>query len=97
MAKYHILGKFTDQGIKNVKETVKRSERFEEMAKGKGVEITEIMWLLGEHDVFCIAEAENDQTVTALLLQAGSLGFLTTSTSRAFTRDEMEDIVKQMN
>jgi len=33
MAKYHILGKFTDQGIKNVKETVKRSERFEEMAK----------------------------------------------------------------
>ena len=27
----------------------------------------------------------------------GSLGFLTTSTSRAFTRNEMEDIVKQMN
>ena len=57
MAKYHILGKFTDQGIKNVKETVKRSERFEEMAKGKSVKIIEIMWLLGEHDVFCIAEA----------------------------------------
>jgi len=55
------------------------------------------MWLLGEHYAFCIAEAENDQTVTALLLQAGSLGFLTISTSRAFTRDEMEDIVKQMN
>ena len=97
MVRYHILGKFTDQGIKNVKDTVKRSERFKEMAKEKGVEITEILWLLGEHDVCCIAEAETDQAVTALLLQAGSLGSLTTSTSRAFTRDEMEGIVKQMN
>ena len=73
MAKYHILGKITDKGIKNVKKKVKRSERFEEMAKGKGVKIAEIMWLLEENDVFCIAEAKNDQTVTALLLQARSL------------------------
>ena len=46
MASYLMLGNFTDQGIRNVEETIKRGERFKEMAKEGGVEIKELMWLL---------------------------------------------------
>ena len=96
MASYLMLGNFTDQGIRNVEETIKRGERFKEMAKECGVEIKELMWLLGDHDVFCIAEAENDHAITTLLLKAGSKGFIKTSTCRAFNKDEMSAIVEKM-
>jgi len=33
MATYVLLTNFTDQGIRNVKDTVKRSEAFKELAK----------------------------------------------------------------
>ena len=69
MASYLMLGNFTDQGIRNVEETIKRGERFKEMAKECGVEVKELMWLMGDHDVFCIAEAENDHAITTLLLR----------------------------
>jgi len=90
------MGQFTDAGIKNVKETIKRSERFEEMAKECGVQIKEIMWLLGDYDVFSIAEADNDEAICTLLLKAGSRGFVKTSSHRAFTKAEMEAITAKM-
>jgi hypothetical protein len=37
MAKFVVLAGFTDQGIRNVKETVSRAEAFKEMAKKSGV------------------------------------------------------------
>ena len=37
MATFIVLASFTDQGIRNVKETVGRAETFKEMAKKGGV------------------------------------------------------------
>ena len=51
---------------------------------------------MGDHDVFCIAEAENDHAITTLLLKAGSKGFIKTSTYRAINKDEMGAIVQKM-
>ena len=43
MNTYLVMGKFTDQGIKNVKETTKRANRFKEIAKECGVKVKETM------------------------------------------------------
>ena len=96
MPSYLIMGKFTDQGIKNVRETITRGERFKEMAKGCGVEVKQLMWLMGDHDVFCIGEAKDDAAVCTLLLKSGSKGFVKTSSHRAFTKEEMSKIVSNM-
>ena len=39
MATYIMLGNFTDQGIRNVRETTKRVQEFKEMAKKAGVTV----------------------------------------------------------
>jgi len=96
MPSYLIMGQFTDQGIKNVKETIIRGERFKEMAKECGVEVKQLMWLMGDHDVFCIGEAKNDAAIVTLLLKSGSKGFVKTSSHRAFNKDEMSKIVSNM-
>ena len=46
MAAYVILANFTDQGIRNVKDTVKRSETFKELAKKKDATVRDIFWTL---------------------------------------------------
>lgn len=96
MVTYLIMGKFTDLGIKNVKETIKRSERFKEIAKECGATIKEIMWLTGDYDVFCIAEAEDEKQIATLLLKAGSRGYVKTNSYRAFNKDEVTEMVKNL-
>jgi neutral trehalase len=54
MATYIVLGNFTDQGIQSVKETTKRAEVFNEMARKAGVKVKEVYWTLGQFDLATI-------------------------------------------
>jgi uncharacterized protein with GYD domain len=47
MATYISLVSFTDQGIRNVKDTVDRFAKFETMAKNLGVTIKSAHWTVG--------------------------------------------------
>ena len=84
MATYIVLGQFTDQGIKNVTDTIKRAEALKEMGQKAGAAIKEVYWTIGQYDIATIVEAPDDATVTALLLNVGKLGNVRTQTLRAF-------------
>jgi len=96
MATYILLGQFSDQGIRNVKKTTERAKSLREMAKKMKVTIKEIYWTIGHHDVITIAEAPDDETMTALLLSAGAVGNLRTQSLRAFSAEEMDRILAKM-
>jgi uncharacterized protein with GYD domain len=96
MATYIVLGQFTDQGVRNVKESTKRAEAFKEMAKRAGTTVKEVYWTLGAYDIVTIVEAPDDAAVTALLLSAGALGNVRTQSLRAFSADEMGRILAKM-
>lgn len=97
MAVYLIMGKFTQQGMKNLKQTTARSERFREIAAQFGVKVKDIYWLMGEYDVVNIVEADDEIMVSALLLELGSWGNVSTTTFRAYSKGEMEGIFKKMD
>lgn len=96
MATYIVLGQFTDQGVRNVKESTKRAEAFKEMAKRAGATVKEVYWTLGQYDIATIVEAPDDAAVTALLLSVGALGNVRTQSLRAFSADEMGRILGKM-
>lgn len=96
MASFVALTKFTEQGIKNVTQTTKRAEAFREMAKKMGVTIREIYWTLGRYDVVAIFDAPDDETALRLMLSLGSLGNVRTETLRAYTAQEMGQVLKGM-
>jgi uncharacterized protein with GYD domain len=96
MATYIVLGNFTDQGIRSVKETTKRAEAFREMARKAGVKVKEVYWTLGQYDLATIVEAPDEETATALGLSACSLGNIRTQTLRAFSAEEMGRIIAKM-
>lgn len=96
MATYIVLGQFTDQGIRNVKDTAKRAEALKQMAKKVGATVKEVYWTMGQYDVATIVEAPDDASATALFLSIGALGNVRTQTLRAFSAAEMTGILGKM-
>ncbi len=96
MAKYVSLLQFTDQGIRSVKDTIKRSEAATAEAEKLGIKVTEILWTMGAYDVVVLLEAPNDESVSAFCLKIGSLGNSKTHTMRAFRREEMKSILAKI-
>ena len=96
MATFVVLASFSDQGIRNVKETINRAESFKEMAKKSGVTVKDMYWTLGSRDIVVVCEAPDDETATALLLSVSSRGYVRSETLRAFSFDEMKKVMGKM-
>lgn len=96
MATYVMLANFTEQGISNIKDSVKRAEAFKEAAKAGGVTIKDIHWTLGQYDIVATAEAADEMAVTALGLTLAKAGNVRTQTLRAFDAKEMSAILSKV-
>ena len=96
MAMYVSLIQFTDQGIRNIKDTVKRGDAAMAEAQKLGMKITEEFWTMGAYDVVVMFDAANDETMSAFMLKIGSLGNVKSQTLRAFRREEMENILAKI-
>jgi len=96
MVTYITLLNFTEQGIKNVKQTVQRAKAFEELVKKHGGTTKSVYWTQGAHDLVATIEAPNEESGLAILLTLGLLGNVRSQTLRAFTAEEMGRIVGKM-
>ena len=96
MATYVVLTNFTDQGLRNIKDSPKRAEAFKEMAKTFGVTVKELFWTQGRYDVVTIVEAPDELSAMALGLSLGALGNVRSETLRAFSAADMTTIVGKM-
>jgi uncharacterized protein with GYD domain len=95
MATFISLLKFTDQGIRHVKESPDRYEAFRAMAEKLGVRVKDLYYTVGHYDIVAVMEG-SDEAVTTALLKVGSLGNVRTETLRGFSLDDMKKIVGTM-
>src|SRR5437899_12846332 len=95
MDTYIALLQYTDKGISNVKDTAQRAAAAKDAAAKMGVKFNELFWTLGHYDLAILAEAPDDETMTAVMLKLGSLGNVKSQTIRAFRSKEMEAILKR--
>ena len=93
---YVTLSNFTEQGMKNIKDTAKRAEAFKKAAKEAGITIKELLWTQGQYDIVAVLEAPDEIAASALALSVGKLGNITGQTLRAFTATEMEKILQKV-
>ena len=96
MAMYISLIQFTDQGIRNVRDTIKRGEAAIAEAEKMGMKIIEEFWTMGAYDVVVLFEAPDDATMSAFVLKNGSMGNAKSQTMRAFRREEMESVLAKV-
>jgi len=96
MVTYVVLARFTDQGVKNAKDSPKRAEAFKQMAKTFGATVKDIFWTQGRYDIVMIVEAPDEHSATALNLSLSALGNIRTESLRAFSSEDMMKIVAKM-
>jgi uncharacterized protein with GYD domain len=97
MATFITLGNFTDQGVKSIKDSVKRSDAVKELAKKFGVTVKEIYWTMGAYDIIGVFEAPNGESMSAMSLAIGMAGNLRGQTLRAFGKEEFSGILKKLD
>ena len=95
MPRYVGLINWTDQGIRNYRDTVRRVEDSRALAEQLGVRILDIYWTMGGYDLVAVTEAPDDEALAAFLLQLGSFGNVRTQTLKAFDADEMSRIIER--
>jgi uncharacterized protein with GYD domain len=93
MATYIILINYTDQGIRNVKDSPKRLDAAKKLLKSMGGEIKEFFLTMGSYDIAIVAEAPGDDVIAKFTLASGSLGNIRTTTLKAFPEVEYRKII----
>ena len=93
MAKYVMLGNFTEKGIGGVKDTVRRARAVREQFAKMGVNAREFFWTMGEYDVVLTFEAPDEETMMKATLAVAQAGNLRTQTLRGFGEQEMERVL----
>jgi uncharacterized protein with GYD domain len=96
MPNYVILVNWTDQGVKNVKDTVKRGKSFEGEVEKAGGKSLGLYYTMGRHDIVAIVEAPNDEAIASVLYSTCSLGNVRTETLKAFSMSEAADIIEKI-
>jgi uncharacterized protein with GYD domain len=95
MSTYVSLINWTEQGVRNFRDTIKRAEAFSGLVKGAGGTIRELLWTVGEYDVVHVAEFPDDESGVAALLELSSAGNIRAHTLRAFNAAEMAAIINR--
>jgi uncharacterized protein with GYD domain len=87
---------WTDQGIRNVKDSPKRSEAARKLAKKVGVDIKELYLTSGDADIVAIVETPNGDNVAKFAMAVGAQGNVRTRTVRAWSQAEMQKLISEL-
>jgi len=97
MPTYVTLIKWTEQGMKAVKDALTRLEAAEKAAAAGGGKFVGAYVTMGDYDLVVIAEGPSDEDAAAANLAIASQGNVRTTTMRAFTKAEFAEILKKLS
>jgi uncharacterized protein with GYD domain len=97
MSTYIALVNFTDQGIRHIRQTTQRAKGLVQAAAKLGIQIKDIYWTMGPFDAVFTAEAPDDESMTALTVSMASIGNIRTQTMRAFSAQQMDQILGKLS
>jgi len=97
MALYVTLYQFTDQGIRNVKDSPARLKAATKKGEATGMKILAAYYTEGAYDLVVISEAADEKAATAFALGIAAQGNVRSTTMHAYTPDQFEAIVKMIS
>ena len=93
MPTYVSLINWTEQGIRNIKDSPKRLDVAKKVLKDLGGELKAFYMTQGAFDALFIVELPNDKVLAKFLLKTGSAGNIRTTTVRAYPEAEYRKIM----
>jgi uncharacterized protein with GYD domain len=96
MPTYIGLFKWTDQGVRNVKDVLTRVEQNRGRLEKLGGRVIGTWWTQGAYDRIWVVELPDDEAASAWALSAALAGHVRTETLRAYTQEEMQRILQKL-
>jgi uncharacterized protein with GYD domain len=96
MHTYIVLMKLTDQGIRAAKDAPDRIETAIKSLEALGGQVDGFYATLGEYDYVACVDAPNEAVVMRFLLALGSAGDVRTTTMKALSKGEFEEIARKL-
>jgi len=96
MTTYVLLINWTDQGIRNVKDTPKRFDQAKKVLSEMGGSFKAIYMTMGAHDLVAVVEAPDDAVAARFTLLLGAGGNVRTTTLKAFPEQAYRAIVSAL-
>ena len=96
MPTYIALYKYTEQGIKNIKDAPNRVKEAIAGAEAMGGKVIGVYSVMGEYDYVTIGEFPSDEVAMTFNLALSMRGNVRTTTLKAFTKEEFAEIVKKL-
>jgi uncharacterized protein with GYD domain len=96
MPKYIVLGKFTRDGIKNIKESPKRLEAAKKLAESLGGKVIGFYYTLGRYDFVAVVKATSNESMMQAMLTLGSQGSISSETLTAIPAEKAAEIIKKL-
>lgn len=90
---YISLLKWTDRGLRDVRESPQRLDAVKRVCSAGGGKLINFYMTLGAYDVVNIAEFTSDEAYSTTLLQVASRGAVRATTLKAFTEDEYRRVI----
>ncbi len=92
-ATYATLITYTDQGVRDLKQSPQRAQAFRQSAEAAGLKVLAQLWTAGAYDGLLILEGDSEETVLGALAHLASLGNVRTQSLRAFDAEGFSAIV----
>ena len=96
MTTYILLGNWTDQGIRNVRDATKRLGAAKKLLAEMGGEIKSFHLTMGEYDFVVNYEAPDDAVAARYTLQIGMLGNVRSRTMKAFPEAAYRELISSL-
>ncbi len=93
MPSYVVLYRFTAQGRKNVKESVRRAAEIRKQNEALGFKVLGHYWTQGRYDLVAVVDAPSEEAMVAGLFKIAEAGNVASESMRAFTTEEMQRIL----
>ncbi len=90
MPTYVVLYKFSDQGLKSIKDTVTRAREVRAENEKRGFKVIGTYWTEGQYDIVSIVDAPSEDAMLAGLFNIAATGNVHSETLRAHSEAEME-------
>ncbi len=96
MATYVLLIRWTEQGIRQVKDSPNRLDKAKNVLKEMGGQFKSILMTMGDYDLVMIYEAPDDAIAARFTLMLGMLGNVRTTTLKAFPEQAYREIIHSL-
>jgi uncharacterized protein with GYD domain len=97
MLTFVTLLNYTDQGIRNAKDSPDRQQQVEQRLQEVGGRFIGHYLTLGAYDFVLIWEAPDNETAARFMLRIGAAGNVRTTTLAAFPQEQFQNLLRSLD